>query len=307
MSVLQQQLKGKRALGSRESLNSAKIFPYLFILPVYIMLFLFVLKPFLFAIIKSFYEYDGIGTDNFIGFQNYIRLFTNDEKFWISLRNMLVFFAGLFVAFPFSVIAAELIFNLKSDRLQGVFRSLIIIPIVVPSVVIYLVWKFMYYPGIGAFANVCEALNIPYPNFLGDVHWVKPSLIFMGFPWISGLNFLMSYAALQGIDGSLFEAAKIDGCKTFRRVFTIDIPLIIPQLKALFVLGIVGLMQGYEKMLIVTEGGPQNASLVPGLHMYNVAFKNSPSMFGYACAMAVVLFIVTFALSTLTLKAKKGE
>lgn len=281
--------------------------PYLYILPVFLFLIIFILLPFVFAVEKSFYRYNGGNVNEFIGLQNYIRLFTNDKLFWKSILNMLYMFGGLIVVFPFPVIAAELIFNLRSRRLQNFFRTSMLIPMVVPLVVTVLVWKFIYYPGIGVFANICKALGMSgnsIPNLLGNAKLVKPAIIFIGFPWIHGLPFLITFAALQGIDTSVMEAAQIDGCGTLRRIFCIDIKLVKPQLKTLFILNVIALVQDYEKIFMLTQGGPQNASLVPGLHMYNASFVSGTgeSLYGYSCAMAVVLFCLSFIVSVIMMR-----
>lgn len=289
---------------------TGQVLPYIYILPIFLFLGFFIFRPFLFAISKSFYRYDGITLNEFIGLQNYFTLFFEDDKFWISMKNLLFFFLfGFLIAFQFPIIAAELIYNLKNNKLQYIFRSLFIIPIVVPLIVTVLVWKFMYYPSIGVFARILEAIGVDTPNFLGSTAWVKPSIIMIGFPWVAGLPFLIIFAALQGIDTGILESSRIDGCSTFRRILKIDIPLIMPQLKALLALGIIAQIQDYEKILILTQGGPNNASLVPGLHMYNLAFPSGggESMFGYSSSMAVVLFIITLFFTIISMRINKNK
>lgn len=286
--------------------ENKNVVPYIYILPILTFLAVFILKPFIFAIIKSFYRYDGFNTNVFIGLDNYIRLFS-DKKFYISLYNLLIFFIGFFIAFAVPIIVAELIFNLRSERLRNFFRTSLIMPMVIPAIIILLVWKFMYYPSIGLFSQLFEAIGIEAPNFLGGTAWVKPSIIMIGFPWVAGVNLLIIYAALQGIDQSVIEASKIEGLGAIKRVLKIDIPLIMPQIKTLLILGIIGQMQNYERLLILTQGGPNNASLVPGLYMYQVAFATDGSipLFGYSCAMAVVLFLITLVITIFVLKEKR--
>ena len=281
--------------------------PYLYIAPAFILLAIFVFKPFVFAIWKSFYKYDGAMINSFIGLDNYKNLFTNDPKFWISVQNLGVLFVGFLICFCSPLIIAEVLFNLSGERRQNFFRALLIIPIVVPSIVVNMVWKFMYYPQIGVFARIFESFGAEAPNFFGSAAWVKPAIILIGFPWVSGLPLLIYTAALQGIDTAVMEASVIDGAGRLRRILAIDIPLIIPQIKALFVLGIISFVQDYERFLILTQGGPNNASLVPGLHMYNVAFPavDGSSEYGYSCAMAVLMFAAVMLVSSLALREKK--
>ena len=289
-----------------------KILPYIYLLPIFVMLSLFVLRAFGFAIEKSFYRYDGGRINEFIGFDNYIRLF-KDPLFYKSIKNMIFFMALVIVKFSMPIIAAELIVNLKKERLHSKFQIAFTIPMVVPHVITYLVWKFMYYPGIGVFANVCKSFGmsaLDIPLFLGDESLVKFFIWIIGFPWIPSLEFLIVFSALKNLDKAQIEASIIDGCPTIKRIFYIDIPTIMPQLKTLFALSIIGLIQNYENIFILTQGGPNNASLVPGLYMYNVSFVpsgTSESLYGYACAMALVMFVISFILSALVMRDKKEK
>lgn len=296
----------------RKKLNRHNLTPYFYIVPVFLMLILFVLKPFAFAVIKSFFRYDGALVNEYIGWDNYKRLFS-DTVFFKSLGNMLFFIIADTIKFLLPIIAAELCFNLKSVRKQNFYRTSLIIPMVIPSVITYLVWKFLYYPGIGVIASIltkCGVSPSSIPMFLGDTHWVKYSMAAIGFPWVAGINFLLTFAALQSLDTSMFEAAVIDGCPRWKRIIHIDIPCIASQLKTLYVLLFMGIVQNYESVLILTQGGPQNSSIVPGLYMYNVSFSpngSSESLYGYSCAMAVVLFLICFFVSAFIIKEKKEE
>ena len=289
-----------------------KFLPYIYLIPIFLILALFVLRPFWFAIEKSFYRYDGAKISEFIGLDNYTRLFT-DPLFYKSILNMIFFMALTVIKFSMPIVAAELIVNLKREKLHSKFQIAFTIPMVVPSVITMLVWKFMYYPGIGVFANLFKSFGmspLDIPLFLGDESLVKFFIWLIGFPWIPGLEFLIVYAALKNIDKAQIEASIIDGCSTVKRIFCVDLPNIIPQIKTLLALSIIGLIQNYENIFILTQGGPNNASLVPGLYIYNVSFVpsgNSESLYGYACAMALVMFIISFIVSALIMREKKEK
>ena len=303
---MQTAIKNQAAVKGRKKTKDV-LTPYIFILPVFIFITIFILVPFGTAIIKSFYRYDAAAINEFVGFKNYVRLFTQDKKFIISFGNLLYMGVGLVICFASAVMGAKMVFSLPNQRFQLLFRNLFTVPIVVPGTVIILMWKFLYYPNIGVFARVLAAFGQTAPNFLGSEQWVKPSIILIGFPWISGLNFLVSYAALQGIDSSVLEAACIDGASGWKRFMTVELPAIMPQLKSLFVLAIIGLVRDYERYLLLTAGGPNNASLVPGLHMYQMAFGLGENMYGYACAISVVLFLMTFIIAFLMLRRRRED
>ena len=292
----------------KKRLNRKTIFPYLLIAPIFILLIMFSAWPLATAFIKSLYRYDALRINEFIGLDNYITLLFHDAAFWKSMKNLLVLFVGMNVAFCFPVIAAKLVCNVKGKKIQYIMRLVFITPMVVPSVVTMMLWKFIYYPQIGVIARICNYFNITAPKLLGTPSTALIAVILIGFPWVSGLNFLVARAALQGIDNSVIEAAELDGAGKFKQFIKIELPMIKPQLKALYILAFIGQFQDYERFLILTNGGPKNSTLVPGLHMYHAAFPGSgEAEYGYACAIAVVLFVMTIVLSKLLLRNKEDN
>jgi raffinose/stachyose/melibiose transport system permease protein len=133
-------------------------------------------------------------------------------------------------------------------------------------------------------------------GWLSDPNTALVALMMMGFPFISGFDVLIYYAGLSNIPESVTEAAKLDGCVGVRKFFLIDIPMIMSQLKLILILAIIGGVQGFEAIFVLTRGGPGFKTMVPGLWMYFNAF--SFQRMGYACAIGVILFLL---ISTLTL------
>lgn len=301
-------LKTKKKQNSMSLLaRKQNFYAYLFILPAFIFLFMFLFMPLVTAVAKSFYRYDCMSINEFIGLENYRKLFFEDPKFWNSMKLLLVYFVGLVICLFTQIVTAKFVQSVVSQRLQKIFRAAFIVPMVVPAIVTLLMWKFIYYPQIGVIARLAELIGINSPNFLGDASTVNYALIFIGFPWVAGTNFIILYSAFQGVDKSITEAATIDGATGIRTFFAIELPTILPQLKVLFVYGIIGLVQQYEKNLVMTGGGPNNASLLPGLHMYNTALGSVEPEFGYACAISVVLFVVTMVSSVLAMRFKEEK
>lgn len=292
----------KRTLAKKQN-----FYAYLFILPAFVFLFTFLFMPLMTAIIKSFYRYDGMTLNVFIGLENYRKLFFEDTKFWNSMARLLIYLCGMFVCLFVQVVAAKLVYSVINQGLQKFFRAVFIVPMVVPSVVILLMWKFIYYPDLGVISRIFDFFGMTYPNFLGNPETVNYALIFVGFPWVAGTSFIILYSAFQGVDKSIIEASRIAGASETKIFFSIELPMITPQLKVLVVYGIIGLVQQYEKNLIMTSGGPNNASLLPGLYMYNTAFGSVEPEFGYACAISVVLFVATMAASIFAMRFKEEK
>jgi raffinose/stachyose/melibiose transport system permease protein len=289
---------------SKHQIDAAVVF----LLPTAVFVLGFCYYPALRAIAGSFTRWDGFNDPVFIGLKNYATLF-KDRIFLISVRNVLYWSAGsMLIGLCAPFVGAELIFHLPGARAQYVYRVLFIIPIVVPGMVTLLIWTFIYEPTVGLLntllVDVFHIARESIPNWLGNSKLVIPSLMFMGFPWMSGLNLLIYYSGLQDISGDVIEYAELDGCVGFNRVFRIDIPLIMGQIRLLLVLGIIGTLQNITVPLLMTGGGPGYDSYVPGLYMYNKAFRMSD--FGMAFTIATTMFAVIFVLTLVSrIKAAK--
>ena len=133
------------------------------------------------------------------------------------------------------------------------------------------------------------------------------SIIVYGFPWVGGTSFLIYLAGLNNIPDSVLEAAKLDGISAFGRIFKIDLPLIMGQIKYFIVMGIIGGIQGYTIQYAITNGGPglNYTSMVPGYYMYKAAMNDS--RYGYSCAVGLVLFVVILAVTLINNKLIKTE
>ncbi len=122
----------------------------------------------------------------------------------------------------------------------------------------------------------------------------------MGFPFAGGINILIYYAGLAGISESVHEAAELDGARGIRKFLKVDVPLVMSQVKLLTILTVIGTVQGFEGMFILTKGGPGFKTMVPGLWMYMNAF--SFQRMGYACAIGVILFLLILGLTVLNMR-----
>lgn len=136
--------------------------------------------------------------------------------------------------------------------------------------------------------------------WLGDPSTALGAFIFMGFPWCGGVAVLIVLAGLYSIPQDIFDCARVDGIGTLRRVFLIDIHLIAGQLKLLVVLSMLGSIQGFMAQMILTDGGPSDATLVPALHLIHHAFKYRN--LGYGAAIAVLLFVIMLALTFINMR-----
>ncbi len=275
---------------------------YFFLLPTFAFLIVFSYYPPLFAIYNSFFQWDGFQARVFIGLQNFRDIF-KDKVFLRSISNLFILMgSGLAIGLSVPLIVAELIFNLRNDRLRYLYRLAFIIPMVVPGLVGTFLWRFILDPNVGLMNMLLEAIGGPgwRQPWLGGIKTVLPSFIIMGFPWVSGVNVLIYLAGLQGIPGEIFDASLIDGATGIQRFFRVDLPLVMGQVKLLLILGVIGGLQAYQAQLVLTNGGPGYASMMPGLVMYQEAF--SYNRIGYANAIGLLTFLVILVFTYINMK-----
>ena len=283
---------------------------YLLILPTFIMVLLFRYYPAFSGIYHSFFEWDGALLKEWVGLDNYIEAI-RDAKLWQSFLVVVIFIVANIIKLIPSIIVALLIFHLKNEKHQYIYRVLFVVPMIIPGIVYMLLWKFFYEPNIGLLNQVFMAFGLIDPElppmWLADPKLVIPSLIFMGFPWVGVVSVLIFLAGLQSIPTSVYEAAQLDGCGVIKRCLTIELPLIMSQVRLSLVLMIIATLKGFEQILIMCNefGGPDGMANVPGLYMFRMAFMEG--RVGYACALGMLLFGIILVLTILNDKYVRVE
>jgi ABC-type sugar transport system permease subunit len=161
---------------------------------------------------------------------------------------------------------------------------------VLPPLVLIEVWAYLLQPGSGLIDKVFGAVGLSQPGWLSDPRLALVSILLIGFPWISNLGFLIFLGGLQNLPRDVVDASRLDGLGALRRVFAIDIPLLLPQFRIVVILSGIYAVQNFIPILLLTNGGPGTATLVPGLDMYQSAFSND--QYGYGMAIGTLLFVV---------------
>lgn len=275
---------------------------YLFLVPTFALLLVFSYYPPLFAIYNSFFQWNGFSARVFIGLNNFVQLF-QDTRFLNSISNLLILLGwSLSIGLSVPLIVAEFIFNLKNDRARYFYRLMFIVPMVVPGLVSTFLWRFILDPNVGLLNLLLEAAGGRgwRQPWLGGTRTALISFMIMGFPWVSGVNVLIFLAGLQGIPGEIFDAALIDGATGIDRFLRIDLPLVMGQVKLLLILGVIGGLQAYVGQLVLTNGGPGYATMMPGLVMYQEAFTYN--RIGYANAIGLITFLVILFFTYLNMR-----
>lgn len=273
------------------------------ILPGFAVLLLFSYYPPIRAIAYSFTNWNGT-TASPIGFQNYGTLFA-DTMFWKAFLNALILtFSGMILGNLMTIVLAELLHNFAFKKLSSALRFCFILPCLVPGIVTMLLWSNIIFSASdsGLMNTILMKLHLidtPLTWYYGS-DTVIYSLILTGFPWVGGTSFLIYLAGLQNIPESIVEAARLDGITTLKRLVHIDFPYLLGQIKYFLILGVIGGIQNYNLQFLITKGGPNYSSMVPGYYIYYSAFNNSK--FGYACAIGVFLFLILFVFTIVTNK-----
>ncbi|KAF0824629.1 sugar ABC transporter permease [Cytobacillus firmus] len=200
--------EGRKHLAAKRSKWKQKLTPIGFMSPVLLIFSLFLFFPVLFAFFMSFHQWGMIGTPEFVGVENYVRLF-KDPLFWISIKNTLIFSLSV----PLKVAIALFIAVLLNQKIRGLgfYRAAFFFPVVLSMVVVGLVWQWMFSPSYGFINYVLEKLGLPLQNMLIDSDQAMIVLIIVSIWKGLGSNLLLFLAGLQAIPSSVYEAAEIDG------------------------------------------------------------------------------------------------
>ncbi|WP_372629904.1 DUF5711 family protein [Cohnella sp.] len=280
---------------------------YVGLAPSFILIFTFLYFPAFSGLFHSLYEWQPGGRTTFIGLDNFKRML-NDPFVTKGLGNLVILVVtGLIKTLIPPLIVAELIYHLRSKRLQYGFRTAFTASMVIPGVAGLLIWQNFYDPNLGLFNHFLKLIGLGSwaHGWLGDPDTALWALIFIGFPFVGILQLLVFYAGLLSISEEMIESAKIDGATLPRIIRSIHLPLLAGQFKFLIILGLIGIIQDFNGILIVTGGGPMDSTYVPALQMYYAATKFNE--LGYASALGVSMFAIILIITVINLKFIKTE
>lgn len=278
-----------------------------FVLPALILFIAFSIIPLITSGIYSLFEYDGIGTMKFIGFNNYIRMFTGDRYFpQAVLNSMILVGASLLIQLPISLGLAMLL--AKGVKGEKYFRTIYFLPVVISSMVIGQLWIKIFHSEYGL-------LNMLISTFTGqasEYSWLSnPDTAFLStvvpavWQYI-GYHMLIFYAGIKSISPDYYEAAMIDGANRWQTNIKITIPLLAPVIKTCSIFAITGSLRAFDLIYVMTGGGPNHASDVPATLMYNNLFRRS--LYGYGSAQAFFIVVECLIFSYIVTRLfKKAE
>ena len=292
---------GRRTFASQRRQN---LYGYLFMLPWLLGFFGLFIGPGLYSFYLSFTKYDVLSPPEFIGFRNYVNMFTNDDLFWPSLGRTAYY---TLLSVPLSVIGSMFLAILLNSKLRGVtiYRTLFFMPSLVPLVASVLLFKWLLNSDFGIVNQGLRGIGVERPpGWFSDSQWAIPSLVLLRL-WgaIGGTQMIIFLAGLQGVPTELYDAAAIDGANAWQSTRHVTIPMLTPTIFFNTVLGIIGAMQTFAAAFVATEGGPGFATGFFALHIWKQAFDYFNM--GYGAALAWVLAILIVILTLIQIRLSK--
>jgi multiple sugar transport system permease protein len=273
----------------------------MFVAPNLAAVAVFMLFPLGFSLYMSFQDWDLFIAPKFVGLRNFVNLFTSDPLFVIALRNTVVFTVGTILPTVLISLAVAGVLNRKVKGI-GIFRTIVFLPLAVSSVVVAVVWQFVFNTDNGVLNIMLGWVGIGPVPWLVDPKWAMVSLCLVSVWRSVPFATVILLAAMQGIPGDVYEAAKLDGAGEVRQFVSITVPLIRGALSFVVVISIIHAFQAFDLVYVLTgrNGGPETATYVFGIMLFQHAFAFLE--FGYASALAWVMFAILLILTVLQLR-----
>ncbi|WP_163539494.1 sugar ABC transporter permease [Gracilibacillus sp. YIM 98692] len=244
----------------------------------------------------------GMGSNlEYVGLDNYIRLF-NDPTFITALTNTILY---LLIQVPVMIVLALIFSVLLNDptlKFRGFFRTAIFLPAVTSLVAYAVIFKYLFGSDglVNEFLLNFNLISEPL-NWLTDPFLAKITIIIaITWRW-TGYNMIFYLSALQNVDKSMYEAARIDGASPVQQFFFITIPLLKPIILFTSIVSTIGTLQLFDEVMNITSGGPGNATMTISMYIYNLSFEYTPD-FGYAATVSYVILILVVILSFIQFK-----
>lgn len=275
---------------------------WLMALPWILGILLWTLGPFGAAAYLAFTNYDILSKSTFVGLENFRTMLTDDPLFWTSLRVTTLY---AFVSVPLQIILGLLLAMLLNTKIRGLtwFRTIYYLPAVLSGVAVSFLWIWIFSADWGVLNFLLSLIGIRGPNWLTSESWALPSLILMSL-WGVGGGMVIYLAGLQGVPSEFYEAAEVDGAGWWPKFWHITLPMISPVLLFQLIMGIIGALQTFTQGYVMTEGGPNDATLFYLLYLWRNAFEQL--QMGYASALAWGIFTYILLLTLLVLRSSSA-
>ena len=283
--------RGKRRQGKRRSLGRAGYVAWLMLLPAIAVYAGFVLIPLAMGLQYSFYDWNGVGTSTFVGMANYTRVLT-DPVLLGSILNAITLIV-FFTVIPIGVglILASLIRSMRQGLMSSAAQTILFLPQIVPLAAAGIAWSWMY-AQTGTVNQFLSAVGLSgiTRSWLADYGTALPAVGLIGSWVLTGLCTVLLLTGIGKIDGSLYEAVRLDGAGWWREFFTVTLPGLRQEIAVLATLTIIAALSSFDIIYTSTQGGPGRTTLVPGISIFRIGFTQSDV--GLASAFGIVLMVL---------------
>lgn len=301
---------GKKSVKKqRYKLQDGDISAYLMLVPTFALFAIFTIYPILWALRYMFYEYDGVSEMHFIGLENFIRVFTRDPEWWKSVSNTFLFASGkLIIEIPLALVLAFLL--TQKIKGKGFFRCAYFMPTVTSAAVMGLVFSFLFSSYNGIANTYLEKLGIISKSleWLADKKLAMLTVIIVSVWQNFGQNVILLMTGLLNIPEEIYESAKIDGANKTQSFFKITLPMLAPMLQLVLMLAIIGSLQSFDSIFVLTGGGPDRATEIMGIAIYNKFFASTGVVadYGYGATLAFVSAVIIGIFTVIYMKLTSG-
>jgi multiple sugar transport system permease protein len=286
----------------RRTKTQEKIYGTVFVAPLAIGYLMFIFAPLLMTIYTSMTNWSLLRDLKFIGLENFRKILFEDKVFWKVAKNTLYFSMGLI---PLNMLIAFGTAVLLKQKLKGMafFRTAIFTPVLISSVVWAIIWKFVFGTEGGLVNMMLKTIGITGPAWLYSMKLTMPVVIVTSVLKNVGVNIVIFLSALYNVNQMYYEAAMLDGANKWQQMKRITIPLITPTIFMLLVVTMINSLKVFGQIYVLTGGGPGDSTKVLVYYIYEEAFKLYE--FGYASAVALILFVIILALTVWQWKGRK--
>lgn len=287
-------------------IQNKRIFPYILLLPALVLLVILIMFPFIYNVWQSMHNYNLVYPQDkeFLGFKNFIKIFTSDETFWHALK-MTIYFVGvsLFIELILGLGIALLI-N-EEFKGQSLVRLILMLPLAATPVAVSYMWRIMYNPTQGIINYFLRLLQLPSWSGIFDYNTAMPSIIIIDiWQWTPFLS-LIFLAGLMSLPQEPIEASRVDGATSNQTFWYVILPLLKPVIAIGVLLRTIDLFKTFDIIYSLTGGGPGRATETLNIHIYLSAFRSLE--IGYATAMTLIALAIVTILCTVFIRFARIE
>ncbi|MBW4438867.1 MAG: sugar ABC transporter permease [Pleurocapsa minor GSE-CHR-MK-17-07R] len=288
-------LAASRPTTKSKNARREAIIGWLFVLPALLMYAMFVLLPLLMSIQYSFFRWNGIGPMTWVGFDNYTRVLSDPDLLGTILNSFRLVFFFSFIPVALGLVVASVMHRMATGRLGAVSRTVLFLPQIIPLVAAGIIWGWLLaLPGL--INELLEAVGLSALTraWLGDFTWALPAVGLIGVWVLLGFCTVLLWTGMSKLDPALYESARIDGASWFNEFISITVPLLRNEIGVCLTVTVIAALAAFDIVYISTAGGPGNATAVPGIQIYILAFTEQ--RIGPASALAVILTLLVLVI-----------